>query len=361
MLCASFSAPLASAQSAAPAQIRIELPPSQEPYRERIARAATEALTQLSDWLGPLPQGGITIRAAGGREKGTLAGGVITLQLPWLSDPATMDVEGIVSRAVAMQYWPHAPADARVAQGIAVYLERRLTERLFNIQYARPGHHADRRAFFGGFVPWSLETLRLSRWNAVEQSREAAAFSGLERYLSWPVLQGALKALAIATRDAPLNADRTIAVVSAAAGQDLGWYFKLAFDASAQIDYRVTDLRTSRQGEPCPPSGCLRAHVTVARRGNAVVRGVPLQVVFEDGQQVHTSWDGQAADENLEFESPAAARFARLDPDGIFLLDASGLDNIRYAAPESNVPLAKWVSRWLVWLQDALLTYTMLL
>jgi hypothetical protein len=272
-----------------------------------------------------------------------------------------MDVERTVCRAMAMQYWPHAPADAPVAQGIAGYLERRLTERLFNIRYARPGHHADRRVFFGGFVPWSLQTLRLTRWSAVEQPREAAAFSALERYLSWPVLQGALKALAATTRETPLTVDGAVAVVSAAVGQDLAWYFKLAFGGAAQVDYAVTDLRSSRQPEPCPTSGCVRVHVTVARRGDAVFRSVPLLVVFDDGQQVQTSWDRRLTEDSFEFESPAAGRFARLDPDGVLLLDATRLDHVRYASPESNVPIAKWASRWLVWLQDALITYTMFL
>jgi hypothetical protein len=49
---------------------------------------------------------------------------------------------------------------------------------------------------------------------------------------------------------------------------------------------------------------------------------------------------------------------AHLDPARVLLLDANYLDNRLALSPASNVPIAKWVARWVVWLQDAMLAYT---
>ena len=81
-----------------------------------------------------------------------------------------------------------------------------------------------------------------------------------------------------------------------------------------------------------------------------------MRVTFADGQHVPASWNGQGH-QSLIFESPAAPTEAVVDPERVLLLDANYLNNRRTTAPATDVPVAKWTARWLVWLQDAMLTY----
>ena len=354
------------AQPANAPQVRIDLPSSQEHYRDRITRAAAESLTQLSLWLGPFPHNALTIRTAmsppqNAEANGAPARGTIEVRLPWLSAPSTMDVERQVAHAIALLYWPHAADDAPIARGLATYLQSRITERLFNLTYARPGDHADEVGLFGGYVPWAFPTLRLERSEFREHRPEAMAFAALEGYLGWPVLQGALKVLATATPGAALTRDRAVAVISAAAGQDLAWFFKAAFDPAGHVDYALTEIAFAEARERCPAPGCVRTRVTVARRGTTPFGKVPVQVVFTDGQQVTATWDGAAERHTFEFESPSPPLAARLDSDGALLIDPTRLDHVRHVSPGTNAPLLKWMARWLVWLQDTLITYTALL
>jgi hypothetical protein len=163
-------------------------------------------------------------------------------------------------------------------------------------------------------------------------------------------------------------------VISAAAGQNLTWFFDVAFDPAVRIDYALTALTSERQPEGCVARDCFRTRVTVTRLGDGLFTGstratvgeyesgsgIGVRVVFEDGQSAVAWWDGRATQRIFEFEAPARAVFARLNPEGTLLLDATPLDHVRYLTPKTNVPLYKWVGRWLVWLQDALLTYAML-
>jgi hypothetical protein len=348
------------AQDAAP-HIQIELTTPQEQYRNRIMRAATESLTQLSIWLGPFPTKAVTIRSVGTRDAGNAANGVVDVTLPWQSAPSSMDVEAQVAFAIALQYWPHEPDGAGIAAGLANYLQRRIVERLFNVAYGRSALRSEAQRFFGGYVSWGMPRLRLSRWSVpFEQYPHDAAFASLERTIGWPVLQGALKVLAASAREAPLNRERAITVISDAAGQDLKWLFDLASHVQPSVDYALSVVESVPMPEPCPTAGCVRTRVEAARRG-AAFRNVPLQVTFEDGQQAIATWDGDAAQQTFEFDSPTPARVARLDPDGTLMLDPTRQDHTRYVSSESNVPLTKWMARWVVWLQDVLLTSTMLL
>jgi hypothetical protein len=86
-----------------------------------------------------------------------------------------------------------------------------------------------------------------------------------------------------------------------------------------------------------------------------------LRVTFADGQQITERWDGRQASRVFEFESPSPAVEAYLDPERKLLLDEDYLDNRRLAKPSHNIDVAKWTARWVMWLQNAMLTYAALL
>jgi hypothetical protein len=354
--------------------IRLDLNRGAERYRDRIDAAIKESITAYEQWLGPLTRKPIATTAP---------------NLPWRSPHPFMEVEAHVAYAIALRYLGRGDSgDTTVARSLSWYLQSRVVERLFNVQFGALAHSTDGARFFGGYIPWAQPSLRLSRWTAglaldgvhrlppsvdAETQRGALAFGSLERYLGWPALQGALQTLATTATDAPLTLDRVTDVVSAASGQDLRWFFDQAFDPAVTFDYAIESLRTSPGS--CAGTSCYRSEVTATRNGTGQFTGssrppvgeyesgqaMTLRVIFEDGQESTARWDGRATRRIFAFESLAPAAAVRLDPKGVLLLEATPLDYVHASSPRSNMPVAKWVARWLVWLQDAMLTGSALL
>jgi hypothetical protein len=361
-------------QSTPARDVEIILTPAHEHHRDRVVRAAAESLTQYELWLGRRLTERLTIRDTAPGDAARSAGDVL-VDLPWLAAPGTMEVEAAVAHAIAMQYWPHDDRTATFVTGLASYLQGRVVERLFNAAMAQPGHSVEGARFFGGQVPWSFRSLRISRWgDSVRRERLAAAFAALERYLSWPVLQGALRALAADAQHTSVSVVRAVDVLGAAAGQDLRWFFESALGSRATVDYGLTNLVTG-PSDACGSAPCVRSRVTVQRHGNAAFtgtslapagpyesgKGIVVEMRFADGTNVVATWDGRAAERTFEFESAVPASAVRLDPEGTLLLDPTRSDHSLNATPDTNVSVTKWIARWLVWVQDAMLTYTAML
>ena len=340
--------------------------------QDRVTQATTESQRLYRDWLG---------RSPGNQQN-------LPLALPWHTADSAMEIESLVAYRVATQYWNEPATDPSVARGLSWYLQSRVVEHLFNLGYAVPAHSTESLRLFGGFVPVSFPTLRLSRWRGLDVDarqrrrpsdvdagavRAALAFASLERYLSWPVLQGALAVLA-READVALTAERANAVISAAAGQDLTWFFDLAFDANQRVEYGIARFVTAPATENCASTPCFTTQVTLQRMGNAAFtgtsrnrvgdyeagHGVVLQVQFDDGQATTTTWDGRDETRVFEFESSTPAAIVQLDPDGALLLDPQTQDHRRVRHAGTNVPIAKWIARWSVWLQHAMMSYAML-
>ncbi|MEO8678743.1 MAG: hypothetical protein ABI665_06840, partial [Vicinamibacterales bacterium] len=124
-----------------------------------------------------------------------------------------------------------------------------------------------------------------------------------------------------------------------------------------QYSYAVTAFESQAHAGTCDGDSCFTTRVTVARLGDAVF-GQQLEVEFSNHQRVSERWDGRDASRTLEFVSSTPAVAARLD--SALLLDTNRLDDARVTPAPSNVPIAKWMARWLVWVQDAMLDYGVL-
>ena len=391
------------ALAAAPA---VELSPRNEIYRARIEFAASESIARYQEWLGPGAAERIVIGDRAGRDDVPSTTARVALDLPWRSAPPSMDVESQVAFGVARAWWPEWMMTGELApigEGLAWYLQSRVIERLFDFTFHVPGHSAEGVRFFGGAVPWSFPTITVGRWTAglgrVEflrgtqsgrwppmarrlppgfspmTAQGGLAFGTLERLIGWPVLEGALRALAIRASAGAMTRAEVEQTIAAAAGQPLSWFFSAAFDASNRLDYAVAGVSTARAATPCPDGPCYRTEVTVARRGNVAFTGtdrspldgyeagdaLELRVRFADDQVSSVRWDGRIESKTFAFDSPAPAVRVELDPESILLSDANKLDDAWTTRTTTNVPLRKWVAWWLLWLQHAALSYGALL
>jgi hypothetical protein len=106
------------------------------------------------------------------------------------------------------------------------------------------------------------------------------------------------------------------------------------------------------------PSGTpsvYRTRVVVRRYGEASFP-VDVLVVFQNGERVVERWNGLDRWTMFTFERSSRAAFAHVDPGRTLLLDVNYTNNSWTLAPRAEEASTKWMLKWLVWLQDLLLT-----
>lgn len=326
----------------------------------RIAAATALADASYTEWLGPGP-----------------APLAINTGPAWFDQPGAMHLESYVAYENARARFGHLSiADNVIAEGIAWYLQSRVVERAFNNAFRRPGYRFYTACSFGCHMPWVVPPLVASRWSdglgraeflrqhsgrawppldrrwpASEFDprtvRVALALGSLERELGWPALQGALRAAASDIGDRPV-----IDVLADATARDLGRVFAIAL--GEPTDYAVGEV-TSAAAATCGTLPCYVTRVAMSRRGE-VPYPLTLRVEFADTTHVAARWTG--AETVLEFESAAAVSRVRLDPDRTWLLDANHANGEYVRDRSGTVSVVKWMAGWMLWLQGAMLTYT---
>ena len=143
--------------------------------------------------------------------------------------------------------------------------------------------------------------------------------------------------------------DDFFAIVNEVSGRDMSWFFEQVYRSSNVFDYGVQELRSDGS----------RTEVVIRRYGEAVF---PVDVVttFEDGHKIRERWDG--VDRRVIFTYDRASRAVStvVDPDRVLLLDVNSTNNSRTLQPRAGEASLKWSLKWMVWLQDLMLTYATL-
>ena len=98
--------------------------------------------------------------------------------------------------------------------------------------------------------------------------------------------------------------------------------------------------------------------VDATHAGGGSFHPIEVRVDFADGQSASTAWDGRGESRTFTFEGPARPVRVRIDPDLVNLLDDNLIDQHREIGGVTNASVGKWMARWMVWLQDAMLAYS---
>ena len=61
--------------------------------------------------------------------------------------------------------------------------------------------------------------------------------------------------------------------------------------------------------------------------------------------------------EAFTYDRPVRATRAHVDPGRVLLLDVNYTNNSKTSAPKTAEATTKWMLKWVVWLQDFMLTY----
>jgi hypothetical protein len=80
-------------------------------------------------------------------------------------------------------------------------------------------------------------------------------------------------------------------------------------------------------------------------------------VTFANGEQAREHWDGLARWQPFTFDRSSKAVSAQIDPERQLLLDTNYTNNSKTLEPAADQAAAKWSLKWMVWLQDLLMTY----
>jgi len=159
-------------------------------------------------------------------------------------------------------------------------------------------------------------------------------------------------------------------VVSEFAGQDMSWFWDQLIYGSSKLDYAIEGI-TSRLAKA--PRGWFDGRYesgsrttegdetyeseVIVRRLGGVKIPVEVLVVFENGEKVRDTWDGQYRWRKFIFHHPSRIMMAIVDPDFKLVLDLNRTNNSMMNKANTLAPL-KWMSNWMIWLQHALEVFT---
>ena len=381
-----------------PVDIRLLMQPEHAGQEDRHFAATAAALRYYGEWYGPYPYGHVTVidpayqSGAGGMEYPTL----FTAGTRWIAPRQSNSPEAVTVHEAGHQFWyaivgnnefEHAWMD----EGLNTFSEERVQAVAF-----QPNYRVER--FFGGFVPWQFRDLALNRatdgnglngyrsaaesdvpatptyryWPGthaqVTYSKTALWLHTLERMLGWETLQRILSTYFDRWKFRHPRPEDFFAVANEVSGRDLTWFFDQVHRSSNVFDYgveRFVSERLAVQGlddRPQPSYGNRQAEGTyrttlVVRRFGEATFPVTVVTTFADGQQLTETWDGIDRWRLYTYDRPARAANVVIDPERTLLLDINYTNNSASIAPRGSRAASKWSLKWMVWLQDLMLTW----
>jgi hypothetical protein len=318
----------------------------------RYRYGAFTTLKILGTWLAPYPDAALAVTAG---------------RTPWWTAPASMAPEFAAARAVSRRYFERV-VDTRALPpafvgGLTEYAARRAVSKIVDEQYKAVYRSRAERRYFGGFVPRDLRVqLRVEDegdpiGTDAAVARALLSLGTLERWVGRPVFDAILRQFAGAPAGAPPTIDDFARVASAISGQDLAWFFDETFKKSGRFDFGIDAFESAQE-----PDGRFHTTVTVRRSGDASFHaGLPVVLTFADGESVRDVLDGHSLTQTFEYRSPSRAMSADVDPDRILLLDQNRRNNgVTLDHSLARSAANRWSARWMIWLEDALLTYAAL-
>lgn len=366
-----------------PVEMRLLLQPEHVSQAERHFAATRVALRNYGAWFGPYPYGHLTIvdpayqSNTGGMEYPTL----FTAGTQWLiSRHVTRQTpEEVVVHEAGHQFWYGISGSNEFEHA---WMDEGINE--FGTARAMASDYKDivfDRYYFGGFVPWTFTDVHLSRatdlndiWRyrtgATQDAMGTPSFrqrpetvflfaydkpalwlNTIERWLGWPVLQKGLHDAFSAAAFAHPDPEVVLGAIERAAGTDLTRFYDQTYRGSASFDYSIDSVKAAPADD-----GQYLSRVTVRRLGDGVFP-VDVLVTFDNGEQVTEHWDGEARWREFTYSRKAGVQAAVVDPNRQLLLDVNFTNNSRTRHPHGSEAARKWTLKWMVWLQDALLTW----
>lgn len=383
---------------------------------ERYFEATRAALKYYGTWYGAYPYGHVTIvdpafqAGAGGMEYPTIFTGGTRISRPF----GGTSPESVVIHEAGHQFWYGLVGNNEIEfawldEGLNTFSTARTYEAAFGDRLYRRSYLSPPGTNFGGFISVVVPDAVLSRaihgngWSrfvrstaaadvmadptylyypgsasSLSYSKTAVWLATLERYLGWETLQRILSTFFERWKFAHPKPEDFFAVANEVSGRDLTWYFDQVHGSAVHFDYAVDSVKSSpaeaagfvdpedghavlvpsgTQDEDSGATELYRSEVVVRRHGLGVFP-LELLLVFEDGSEKRFDWDGKEPWKVFTEERASKLEYAALDPERVLLLDTDYSNNSRLMKSQATFAARKWASKWMVWMQDFLHTFT---
>jgi hypothetical protein len=367
-----------------PVEMRLLMQPEHRGQEDRYFAATEAVLKRYGEWFGPYPYGHATVvdpafqSQADGMEYPTF----FTGRARYFPSGTRQTPEMTVAHETGHQWWYGIVASnefehAWIDEGINTYATARVLAEAF------PDNRWELR-YFGGLVPWSFPEIPYTRidndrmagyrdnaeadvpatptfryWpstaSITSYNKTALWLHTLENHLGSPVMQKILSTFFERWKFRHPRPDDFFQIVNEVSGQDLTWFFDQVYRGSNTFDYGVQDLVSERRDD-----GTFRTTVIARRYGEATF---PVDVVttFADGHRITEKWTGLDRRAIYVYDRQSRAAHVQIDPNRVLLLDTAYTNNSRTLDPRSGEASRGWAARWMVWLQDLMLTYAFFL
>jgi hypothetical protein len=365
-----------------PVEMRLMLQPEHVAQARQHFEATRAALRHYGEWFMPYPYGHITIidpawqSEAGGMEYPTL----FTAGTRWLSPATDPDPPDTIVHETGHQWWygivgSNEFEDAWMDEGINTYANVRADAEAFEPRFRYV------RRYLGGFVPWTFEDIPWDRvifgdyisgyrasatvdipsspsyqyWpgnpGPITYEKTALWLHTLERALGWPTLRRILSTYANRWQFRHPRPADFFAIANEESGRDLTPFFDQVYRGSSTFDYGVDSVQSVRAGRDN-----FRTDVVVRRYGDGIFP-VTVLINFADGAQMRVAWDGGGRWKLISVNRATEAVSAEVDPDQVLLLDTNFTNNSYAIKPQGPRAATKWAAKWMVWVEDQLLTW----
>ena len=365
-----------------PVEMRLLLQPEHAGQADRHFEATRAALKYYGEWFGAYPYGHITVvdpayrSGAGGMEYPTL----FTAGTNWLAPDNIDDPEDVTVHEAGHQFWygivgNNEFENAWLDEGLNTFSEARVMG-----TWDRPTYYHQR--YFGGFIPFVFKDIVLDReifWNrladyrrnpesdaqstpsykyfpglggVITYNKTALWLNTMEKWLGWETLQRIMSTHFARWQFKHPKPQDFFDIANEVSGRDLNWYFDQVHRSSNVFDYGIQDLRSTAE------DGRFRTEVVARRYGEAIFP-IDVLVTFENGETVKEHWSGSERWQLYVYNRASKARSAEADPGRILLLDVNETNNSRTLQPKGPATATKWSLKWMVWLQDCLLSWSL--
>ncbi|MCK4752256.1 MAG: hypothetical protein KAS75_02340 [Planctomycetes bacterium] len=152
--------------------------------------------------------------------------------------------------------------------------------------------------------------------NVVQHGKSSSVISALDCVLGKEVFSRVYQRCLKEFAGRRLGVSEFQTICEEEAGQDLGWFFEQWVNSNRYLSYKISSKSCEKEGEG------YRSKVEVERIGDLRMP-VPLAAYFEDGSMQEKFTERLLDVSVVEFESKAALKEVRLDPNGVLPLLSS--------------------------------------
>lgn len=373
------------------------LPRETAGFAERYFRALEHSLSHFGRWYGPYPYPTLTMvdtpwgaDGAAGMEYPTFiaTGGRV------LSPLATHDPENVTMHEFGHQFFYGLVAtdefrESFLDEGLNTYATARVMRSAYppkawsfrvwgvplvfeSVRQETPldtSARFFRRAVHDPIARTAWGYADLATYRAMTYSKMAMLMEQVERTLSPPVMERAMRAYTTGFRFRHPRTRDLITTLSRESGRDLTPIFDQLLNGAGLLDYAVDSVSTVRRAEPIGVFGAgggrrLVEHAedlpgfeseVVVRRLGEVRLPVAVELRFADGRAERVAWDGEERWVRFRVEGPRLL-CAEVDPDEVLVLDANRLNNSLRTDPDRRAS-RRWGQAARFWIQNLLETF----